>query len=117
MPKVRIKDMLKWIDAQRDVVNTLINVAPPDRKDQYMPELYVINAIAERLQEMTAVEYFRAKEEMCDSDWNAVSCKRCELRGSCDNRGCVYFEQASPRLSVEIVKKWKEEQDESTNRV
>ena len=100
---------LAWLDKQRSIVNDMIINLPPDEQWQLRQELQVINAIAERTQEMTAVEYLKAKTEMCDSDWNAASCNRCELRGSCEERGCAYFEQEHPFLSVEIVKKWKEE--------
>lgn len=111
MPNIAIKDMLKWIDAQRDVVNTLINVAPPDRKDQYMPELYVINAIAERVQEMTAVEYLEAKRKYCD--W-ARQTSRCA--GVCWE-SCIWEERNAPCDTIMAIKRWKEEQDEGTNRV
>ena len=70
------KQMIAWLDRKRDEINEQIIHAAPDEQGAWMPELQVINAIAERVREMTAVEYFRAKEEMCDSDWNAVSCKR-----------------------------------------
>ena len=109
MPNIAIKDMLKWIDAQRDVVNTLINVAPPDRKDQYMPELYVINAIAERLQEMTAVEYLKAREEICNKHYRFGNCTPCPFSGAV----CLLWriEREECLRAVEIVKRWKEEQD------
>ena len=105
MPNITVKDMLKWLDGQRDAVNTLINVAPPDRKDQYMPELYVINAIAERVQEMTAVEFLKARTEMCDDYRFVLKCN-----GNCFDR-CARDERKNPREVVEIVKRWKEEQD------
>ena len=107
MPNIAIKDMLKWIDSQRDVVNTLINVAPPDRKDQYMPELYVINAIAERVQEMTAVEYLddiRAIKRICA---NRAGCRGCPFDAE-----CPFVSSTQPHRAVEIVKRWKEERDE-----
>ena len=115
MPNIAIKDMLKWIDAQRDVVNTLINVAPPDRKDQYMPELYVINAIAERLQEMTAVEFFGAVNELRSMYCADGDCSDCPLEREkvrCGHNLCGYLLEYPVRY-ITIVKRWKEERDEN----
>ena len=105
MPEITIKAMLKWLDGQRDAVNARIIASPPENQGRYMPELQVINAIAERVQEMTAVEHLKARAKMCDDYRFVLKCD-----GKCFGR-CVRYEHKNPRAAVEIVKRWKEEQD------
>lgn len=105
MPEITIKAMLKWLDGQRDAVNARIIASPPENQGRYMPELQVINAIAERLQEMTAVEYLEAMRKLCDDYRFVLKCD-----GKCFDR-CGRDERKNPREAVEIVKRWKEERD------
>ena len=90
------QDALRWLDMQRDAVNTEIVYAPQSEKKQYHKHLEIINALAERLNEMTAVEYFEAQREMfVQKRPDAIT---------------ATLEQANnPRRAVEIVKRWKEE--------
>ena len=111
MSKITIKAMLKWLDGQRDAVNARIIASPPENQGRYMPELQVINAIAERVQEMTAAEFLKTLDAECieheGTFENGVGpCRECPFDGA-----CIYGDQVDPRLSVERVKKWKEEQD------
>lgn len=97
------KTILAWLDKQRSIVNDMIVNLPPDEQKQLLPELQIINAIAERVNEMTAVEYFEAKVEMCSGH----SCEECPL-----NRypvRCRALEYENPRDAVAATKKWKEE--------
>lgn len=108
MSKITIKAMLKWLDGQRDAVNARIIASPPENQGRYMPELQVINAIAERVQEMTAVEYGKLHDEICDA-YQHCMCALCPLGNNCislDSYG------DDIRRAVEIVKWWKEEQDD-----
>lgn len=91
------KTQLAWLDKQRSIVNDMIVNLPPDEQRKLLPELQVINAIAERVKDMTAVEYWEAWQEMfVQKEFGALP---------------ATLEQArNPRLAVEIVKKWKEEQ-------
>ena len=113
MRDITIQDMVTLLnEIGEQAVVAMVERGDGEEHDPIMDMLarkvQIINAITERVNEMTAVEYLEAKTEMCDSDWNAASCNRCELRGSCEERGCAYFEQEHPFLSVEIVKRWKE---------
>ena len=98
------QDALRWLEMQRDAVNTEIVFAAPSEQKQYHENLKIINWLAERTQEMTAVEYFEAKVEMCSGH----SCEECPL-----NRypvRCRALEYENPRDAVAATKKWKEEQ-------
>ena len=55
--------------------------------------------------EMTAVEYLEAMRELCDGYRFVLKCD-----GKCFDR-CGRDERKNPREAVEIVKKWKAEQD------
>lgn len=101
-PEITTKALLAWLNAQRDAANEKIVAASPQEEGQYKQELQIINAIAERVGEMTAVEYLEVCNEICEG------------RESCD--GCGLFEycpfcmaQEFPRRAVEIVRRWKEE--------
>ena len=99
------KQMIAWLDRKRDEVNEQIIHAAPDEQGAWMPELYVINAIAERVQEMTAVEYLEAKRKYCD--W-ARQTSRCA--GVCWE-SCIWEERNAPCDTIMAIKRWKEEQD------
>ena len=98
MPEITKQDALRWLEMQRDAINTEIAYAAPDDKRQYFENLRVVNWIVDRLNEMTAVEYFEAQREMfMQKEYDAITST---------------LEQArNPRRAVEIVKRWKEEQD------
>lgn len=105
MPEITKQDALRWLDMQRDAVNTEIAYAAPADQKQYHENLKIINWLAERTQEMTAVEYFEAKVEMCDAN-DGMACLHCPMVD------CRIGEKHHPRRAVEVVKRWKEEQDE-----
>ena len=100
------KTILAWLDMQRDAVNTEIAYAAPADQKQYHENLKIINWLAERTQEMTAVEYLEARKEMCDAN-DGMACLHCPMVD------CRIGEKHHPRRAVEIVKRWKEEQDEA----
>ena len=104
MPEITKQDALRWLDMQRDAVNTEIIYAPQDEKKQYHKHLEIINALAERVQEMTAVEYLETCVKICEG---SDICNDCVLDDACP----LCMECELPRRAVEIVKKWKEEQD------
>lgn len=92
------RDALKWLDMQRDAVNTEIVYAAPSEQKQYHENLKIINWLAERVDEMTAVEYFEVQREMIvQKESGAIP--------------AVVEQVMYPRLAVEIVKRWKEERD------
>ena len=103
------QDALRWLDMQRDAVNTEIAYAAPADQKQYHENLKIINWLAERTQEMTAVEYLKTRKEMCDVHLH--DCRKCQFAA----RGqiCWRKEEFEPHVAVEIVKRWKEERDES----
>lgn len=105
------KTALAWLDKQRAIVNDLIVNLTQDEQKTLMPELQVINWLAEAARihggEMTAVEYLKARGELCRS-YNGHSCDECPL--SRVDGGCTEDEN-DPSRAVEIVKMWKEEQD------
>ena len=100
------QDALRWLDMQRDAVNTEIAYAAPADQKQYHENLKIINWLAERVQEMTAVEYLKTRKEMCDVHLH--DCRKCQFAA----RGqiCWRKEEFEPHVAVEIVKRWKEEQ-------
>ena len=93
---------LAWLDKQRSIVNDMIINLPPDEQWQLRQELQVINAIAERVQDMSSVEYLEARKELCDAN-DGMACLRCPMVD------CRIGEKHHPRRAVEIVKRWKEE--------
>lgn len=88
---------LAWLDKQRSIVNDMIVNLPPDEQRLLMPELQVINAIAERVNDMTAVEYLKVQRDMfVQNEPKAIT--------------STLEQMYNPVHAVEIVKKWKEEQ-------
>ena len=112
MPEITKQDALRWLDMQRDAVNTEIAYAAPADQKQYHENLKIINWLAERTQEMTAVEYLETLTKMC---YKAEHCKHCAFTAQRHGYAdlycfpCTAEEQRDCRRAVEIVKKWKEE--------
>lgn len=104
MPEITKQDALRWLEMQRDAVNTEIVYAPQSEKKQYHKHLEIINALAERLNEMTAVEYLEACGKICEG---REICNGCALDDNCP----FCTTQDNPRRAVEVAKRWKEEQD------
>ena len=100
---------------QRDAVNTEIVYALQDEKKQYHKHLQIINALAERAQEMTAVEYLTIRRKIDEAYCQQMDyeiCKLCPLGKVSENgtRFCSYVEVTkNPQRTVAILKKWKEE--------
>lgn len=70
----------------------------------------IINAIVERMREMTAVEFLEALNEECTkhegiTDGKTNPCRRCPF-----DENCIYGDNPDLRRAVEVVRKWKEEQ-------
>lgn len=107
MDRITMKDIMQWLDAQRTEANArLAALGDGDESHaEHSPEskaVRIINAIVKRMGEMTAVEFFDACEEFCASR----RCKDCPINVSfCPAHGT--------RNAYEIVKRWKEEQDEA----
>lgn len=99
------KKALAWLDLQRDAVNTEIAYAAPSEQKQYHENLKIINWLAERTQDMTAAEYARAHDEICDANQHCM-CESCPLGNNCVT---LYSYGDDILRAVEIVKKWKEE--------
>ena len=98
MPEITKQDALRWLDMQRDAINTEIAYVAPSDKAQYHGNLKIVNWLADRLNEMTAVEYFEAQREMfVQKRPDAIT---------------ATLEQArNPWIAVEVVRRWKEDQD------
>ena len=101
------QDALRWLDVQRDAINTEIAYAAPDDKGQYFGNLKIVNWLVDKVNEMTAVEYLKTRKEMCEVHLH--DCRKCQFAA----RGqiCWRKEEIEPHVAVEIVKRWKEEQD------
>ena len=94
------RDALRWLEMQRDAINTEIAYAAPSDKRQYFGNLKIVNWLVDRVKEMTAVEFIEATGEMLlESPMKAWEVMR--------------IKHDHPRRAVEIVKRWKEEQDEA----
>lgn len=106
MPEITKQDALRWLDMQRDAINTEIAYAAPADKGQYFENLRVVNWLADRVNEMTAVEYLAVCSEICEGREFCEGCKLCDCCPFC-------MAQDNPRRAVEVVKRWKEEQDEA----
>ena len=110
MPEITKQDALRRLDMQRDAVNTEITYAAPSEQKQYHAHLKIINRLAELVRldsgEMTAVEYAKAHDEICDAHKHCL-CASCPLGGHCTTL-VPYGTDIKP--AVEIVKLWKEEQ-------
>ena len=103
MPEITKQDALRWLDMQRDAINTEIAYAAPSDKGQYFGNLKIVNWLVDRVNEMTAVEYLEARKELCDAN-DGMACLHCPMVD------CRIGEKHHPRRAVEIVKRWKEEQ-------
>ena len=84
MPEITKKTQLAWLDKQRSIVNDMVVNLPQNEQRKLLPELQVINAIAERVREMTAVEFLNAKIATCEAVWNDANecydcCDGCDL--------------------------------------
>lgn len=110
MDKITMEDIMQWLEAQRTEANARL-AALGDGDESHAErspeakEVRIINAIDERVKEMTAVEYLEALNEECRK--HSVGnhpCRKCPFDGS-----CIYWDEAEPSVSVEIVKRWKEE--------
>ena len=106
------QDALKWLDMQRDAVNTEIAYALQSEQKQYHENLKIINWLAEAARiysgEMSAVEYLEARSKICDACIFRPCDDECPLNRM--GGGCAEDEN-DPSRAIEIVKKWKEEQD------
>ena len=98
MPEITKQDALRWLEMQRDAINTEIAYAAPSDKNQYFGNLKIVNWLADRVNEMTAMEYFEAQREML-------------VRKGFDAIPTILDQAIHPRLAVEVVKRWKEKQD------
>ena len=105
MPEITKQDALRWLEMQRDAINTEIAYAAPDDKRQHFENLRIVNWLTDRVNEMTAVEYLEARREVCDNYRFVLKCK-----GKCFD-SCVRYEREKPREAIAMLKKWKEEQD------
>lgn len=96
MVEITKQDALRWLEMQRDAINTEIAYAAPSDKNQYFGNLKIVNWLTERVKEMSAVEYFETQREMfVQKESDAIA---------------ATLEQArNPRLAVEIVGRWKED--------
>lgn len=117
MAEITKQDALRWLDMQRDAINTEIAYAAPDDKRQYFGNLKVVNWLVDRLNEMTAVEYLEIKHKICVHYIEHAKtrvCAGCPLDGvDHTNYTCGWLANNYPRRAVEIVERWKEGQDES----
>ena len=100
MHNITKQDALRWLDMQRDAINTEIAYAAPDDKGQYFGNLKVVNWIVDRVKDMTVVEFIEACEEICAGR----RCKDCPINVSFCPAHCT-------RNAYKIVKRWKEEQN------
>jgi hypothetical protein len=104
MPEITKKDALRWLEMQRDAINTEIAYAAPSDKAQYFGNLRAVNWLVDRVKDMTAVEYLEVCGKICEG---REICNGCTLDDNCP----FCTTQDNPRRAVEIVKQWKEEQD------
>ena len=102
---VSVQEMLDYLNERIYSLETVMALSPPIDQPPFHDEIHIINAIAERVQEMTAVEHLKARAKLCDDYRFVLKCD-----GKCFDR-CARDERENPRAAVEIVKRWKEEQD------
>ena len=97
---VSVQYMLEYLNERIYSLETAMALSPPIDQPPFHDEIRIINAIAERVREMTAVEYFETQREMfAQKAPDAIT---------------VAVEQAiTPRRAVEIVQKWKGEHNEN----
>lgn len=106
MGEITKQDALRWLEMQRDAINTEIAYAAPSDKGQYFDNLRIVNWLVDRVNEMTAVELLddvRAIRRICAA---SVGCNGCPFDAE-----CPLVSSTPPRRAFEIVKRWKEEQD------
>lgn len=107
------KDMLEFIRAHREALNEKTVKASPQEEGQFLPEMQMWNAIEAQVREMTAVEFLEVLNEECAkhegiTDGKTNPCQRCPFDGN-----CIYGDNPDSHRAVEVVRKWKEEQDGS----
>lgn len=114
MDKITMEDIMQWLEAQRtEVIFRLTALGDGDESHvEYSSDakaVRIINAIVKRMGEMTAVEFLERWNEMCK---NSV-CETCPIAAlpTAKYYQCGYVVCSNPGRAVEIVKKWKEEQD------
>lgn len=100
MQKVTTQDMIALLnEIGEQVVVAMVERGDGEERDPAMDMLarkvQIINAIAERVNEMTAVEYLEAREKMPMMEATKA----------------IFAVGKDNRRAVEIVKRWKEEQD------
>lgn len=105
MPEITKKDALRWLEMQRDAINTEITYAAPNDKRQYHGNLKIVNWLVDRVKDMTAAECLDARNTLCDL---ARICPECLLVDYCP---IGTDDPQDPRRAVEIMRRWKEEQD------
>ena len=110
MADITSKDILAWLDMQRDAVNTEIVYAAQTEKKQYHKYLEIINALAERVNEMTAVEFLDSVNKECSKHEGVADGVHHPCDGCPFHSACIYGDDIPPRHAVEIVKRWKGEQ-------
>ncbi len=102
MQKVTTQEMIVLLnEIGEQAVVAMVERGGSEERDPIMEMLarkvQIINAIAERVQEMTAVEYFETRREMyVQKEPDAITATLEEAR--------------NPRLAVEIVKRWEGDQ-------
>lgn len=101
---------LAWLDKQRSIVNDMIVNLPPDEQKKLMPELQIINAIAERVGKLTAEEFFETVTEECARHEGVCTADSHPCRGCAFDHKCPYATE-DWRGAINVVKRWKEEQD------
>lgn len=112
MPKVTTQEMIVLLNEIREqAVAAVVEQGDSEEHDPIMDMLarkvQIINAIAERVRDMSVVEYLKVKAEMCKAyaEWDGrADCRRCPMVD------CRVGEKHNPRRAGEIVKRWKEEQ-------
>lgn len=103
MQKVTTQDMIVLLnEIGEQAVVAMVERGDGEEHDPIMDMLarkvQIINAIAERVQEMTAVEYLEARREMIVQKESVAI-------------PAVIEQVMYPRRAVEIVKRWKEDQE------
>ena len=112
MPEITKQDALRWLEMQRDAINTEIAYAAPDDKRQYHGNLKIVNWIVGRVNEMTAVEFLDVVNEECAKHEGRCESGHSPCEACAFYETCIYGECENTRRSVEIVRRWKEEQGE-----
>lgn len=107
------QDALRWLEVQRDAINTEIAYAAPDDKGQYFGNLKIVNWLVDKVNDMTAVEYLQTTRQICECN-SQFKCNGCPFSARTveDEMTCICGELQvyESERAVEIVKRWKEEQ-------